>query len=105
MSRLATVPRARLEPRGDGRFALSGEVVFDNAATLLAEGLRVFGSGGAVEVDLGGVTHADSACVALLIEWVASLRDAGRELRFSATPEQVLAIARLGGVEEFLPAV
>lgn len=104
MSRLAVAPKARLEPRGDGRFALSGEVGFGNAAELLAEGLQRFGAEGPVEVDLGGVTHADSAGVALLIEWVASLRGAGRELRFSAIPRQVLAIARLGGVDEFLPA-
>jgi phospholipid transport system transporter-binding protein len=55
-------------------------------------------------VDLSGVTHADSAGVALLIEWVAALRDTGREIRFSAIPGQVLAIARLSGVDEFLPA-
>lgn len=104
MSQLAAAPKARLEPRGDGRFALSGEVGFGNAATLLAEGLRSFGDAGPVDVDLSGVTHADSAGVALLIEWVAALRDAGREIRFSAIPGQVLAIARLGGVDEFLPA-
>lgn len=103
MSRLASAPKARLEPRGDGRFALSGEIGFGNAATLLAEGLRSFGGEGPVEVDLSGVTHADSAGVALLIEWVAALRDAGRELRFGAIPGQVLAIARLGGVDGFLP--
>ncbi|MCU0976009.1 MAG: STAS domain-containing protein [Steroidobacteraceae bacterium] len=103
MNRLATAPKARLESRGNGRFALAGEIGFDNAATMLAEGLQGFGSDGPVEVDLGGVTHADSAGVALLIEWVASLRDAGRELRYSAIPGQVLAIARLGGVDGFLP--
>jgi hypothetical protein len=46
VSRLAAAPKARLEPRGDGRFALSGEVGFGNAATLLAEGLRSFGDKG-----------------------------------------------------------
>jgi phospholipid transport system transporter-binding protein len=104
VSRLAAAPRARLEPRGEGRFALSGEIGFDNAATVLDEGLRSFGGAGPLEVDLGGVTHADSAGVALLIEWVAATRASGRELRFSAIPGQVLAIARLGGVDGFLPA-
>lgn len=104
MSQLAAAPKARLEPRGDGRFALSGEVGFGNAATLLAEGLRSFGDKDPVEVDLSGVTHADSAGVALLIEWVAALRDTRREIRFSAIPGQVLAIARLSGVDEFLSA-
>lgn len=103
MSRLATAPAARLEPAGDGRFALRGEVGFGNAAALLDEGLDRFDAAGAVEVDLGGVTHADSAGVALLVEWVAAARRAGRELRFSAVPEQVRAIARLGGVDGFLP--
>lgn len=104
MSRLATAPAARLEARGEGRFALAGELGFDNAADVLAEGLRAFGASGPVEIDLAGVTHADSAGVALLIEWTASARAAGRELRFTSMPAQVLAIARLGGVDGFLPA-
>lgn len=103
MSRLATAPRASLETRGEGRFALSGEIGFGNAATLLAEGLERFGGEGPIEVDLSGVIHADSAGVALLLEWVASLRDAGRELRYRGIPAQVLAIARLSGVDGFLP--
>lgn len=103
MSWLAKAPAARLEAAGDGRFTLSGEVGFGNAAALLDAGLERFGAEGPVEVDLGGVTHADSAGVALLVEWVAAARRAGRELRFSAVPGQVRAIARLGGVEDFLP--
>ena len=103
MSRLAGTPAAALEPSGDGRFALRGELGFGNAVPLLEDGLRRFGDAGPVEVDLGGVTHADSAGVAVLIEWVASARRAGRELRYTDIPPQVLAIARLGGVDGFLP--
>jgi phospholipid transport system transporter-binding protein len=103
VSRLATAPAARLEARGEGRFALAGELGFENAAGLLAEGLAAFGGSGPIEVNLAGVTHADSAGVALLIEWTAVARGTGRELRFTSVPAQVLAIARLGGVDGFLP--
>lgn len=103
MSRLAGTPTASLEASGEGRFALRGDLGFDNAVPLLEDGLRRFGDAGSVEVDLAGVTHADSAGVAVLIEWVAAARRAGRELRYTDVPAQVLAIARLGGVDGFLP--
>lgn len=102
MSRRAA-PKASLEPAGEGRFSLRGELGFANAAELLEEGLRRFGDAGPVEVDLAGVTHADSAGVAVLVEWVAAARRSGRELRYKDAPSQLLAIARLGGVDGLLP--
>ncbi len=103
MSRLADRPTARLEPSGDGRLALSGQAGFGNAAALLEEGIDRFAGEGPLVIDLSGLTHADSAGVALLIEWVFAARRAGRELRFDGLPDQVRAIARLGGVDDFLP--
>jgi phospholipid transport system transporter-binding protein len=95
--------QARLEALGLGAFALSGELDHTNAAQLLLQGERDFAGLPTVAIDLAGVTQADSAGLALLIEWVAVCRGAGRDLRFRSVPSQLIAIARLAGVEEILP--
>lgn len=96
------LPRAeadpgRLEPAGAGRFALRGQLGFADAARLLAEGERAFGALQSVELDLAGVTRADSAGLALLIEWSLAARDAGRQVRYCNVPP---AIASLAGISD-----
>ena len=103
MSDASPAHQASLAALGPGAFALAGELDHSNAAQLLLQGERAFAGLPRVEVDLAGVTQADSAGLALLIEWVAVSRSAGRELHFRAVPSQLLAIARLAGVEEILP--
>ena len=98
----AEAETGRLAPAGPGRFELSGEVGFDDAARLLAEGDRAFGSLQSVEVDLGRVTRADSAGLALLIEWSLAARAAGRQLRYGNVPPAVASLAGISDVAELL---
>lgn len=92
----------RLAPSGPGKFELSGEVGFDDAARLLAEGDRAFDALASVEVDLARVTRADSAGLALLIEWALAARAAGRPLRYSNLPPAVVSLAGISDVSELL---
>jgi phospholipid transport system transporter-binding protein len=57
-----------------------------------------------IKVDLSSVTHADSAGLALLIEWVKWAREQHREIRFFELPKQIRAIAHICEVEELLRA-
>lgn len=92
----------RLAATGPGRFELSGEVGFRDAGRLLAEGDAAFASLPSVEVDLARVTRADSAGLALLIEWALAARDAGRSLRYGNVPPAVVSLAGISDVEELL---
>lgn len=92
----------RLAAAGAGRFELAGTVGFDDAARLLAEGDAAFASLDAVEVDLARVTRADSAGLALLIEWTLAARAAGRSLRYSNVPPAVASLAGISDVAELL---
>ena len=92
----------RLAPAGPGRFELSGEIGFVDAARLLAEGDRAFAPLQAVEVDLARVTRADSAGLALLIEWSLAAREAGRQLRYCNLPPAVVSLAGISDVSELL---
>lgn len=92
----------RLTQAGPGSFGLSGEVGFEDAARLLEEGERAFAHLQEVEVDLAGVTRADSAGLALLIEWSLAARDAGRRFRYRNVPAGVASLAGISDVSELL---
>lgn len=92
----------QLDSLGDGRFALSGVLDFDTVAEVLAESTKCFEEYTQLEVDLAGVQEADSAGLALLLEWVNWAKYTVREIRFLNLPDALLAIARISEVDEFL---
>ena len=91
-----------LAAAGEGRFELSGEIGFDDAARLLREGDAAFGSLQDAEVDLTRVTRADSAGLALLLEWSVAAAAAGRSLRYRNVPSAIASLAGISDVAELL---
>ena len=85
-----------------GRYALSGAFGFATARRILAEGSAAFADHPSVVVDLAGVTQADSAGLAVLLEWVTWAHREGREIRFQQIPRAIRAIARISEVEGLL---
>lgn len=83
--------------------AITGELTFASAAAALGAARTALEQGqGAFEIDLAGVTRADSAALALLLELARNARAAGRELRCSGAPEQLRRLAGFFGVTEVL---
>jgi len=91
-----------LEDRGDGCFAVSGEMTFDTAERILKASEAPFEEHSQLEIDLSGVTVSDSAGLALLLEWVTWANHTVREIRFSGMPERIMAIARTTEVDKLL---
>ena len=91
-----------LKDLGDGQFALSGDMTFDTAERILQASERPFEDHTRLEIDLTGVTHSDSAGLALLLEWVTWANHTVREIRFSGMPDRVLAIAKTTEVDGLL---
>ena len=91
-----------LERLADDRAALQGELTFDSVPTLVTaiDGFLV--DGGALTLDLSGVTRSDSAGVALLVSWERKVRANNMHLSYSAVPEQLLVLARVSGLEQML---
>jgi phospholipid transport system transporter-binding protein len=94
---------ANYTDQGNGHWLVSGELGFATVPGLLSSTARSMRGEGAIEVDLAGVTRADSAGLALLIEWTAASDRVGRKIRFIHVPAQLLSIARVCGLEEILP--
>lgn len=88
-----------------GRFQISGELSFHTVTALLAESkTTLFVTGGdQLDLELAGVSRADSAGLALLIQWMRMAREQHKTIRFHHLPEQLLAIARAGELEPLLP--
>ncbi len=91
-----------LKDLGEGRFALEGEMNFDTAERILRSSEVPFEQFTRLEVDLSGVTDADSAGLALLLEWITWANHTVREIRFTSIPERIIAIARTTEVDPLL---
>lgn len=99
---VAAMADYELKDNGVGQFSLSGEMTFDTAERILASSEQPFEQHTRIEVDLSGVTQADSAGLALLLEWVTWANHTVREIRFTEIPARVLAIAKTTEVDELL---
>jgi phospholipid transport system transporter-binding protein len=95
---------AALQDHGDGSFALSGDLVFENAARVLENGDAAFAGQARAVVDLAKVGRVDSAGLALLLEWAIAARAAGRVVNYRNLPPAVSALAGISDVSELLDA-
>ena len=87
----------------DGNWLIRGELVFATVPKLLAQAAPLFNGQEELVIDLSGVTHSDSAGLALVLEWLDECRQAGRGLRFRKPPQSMLDIARVSNVSDLLP--
>lgn len=94
---------ARLESLGEGRFRLLGGLDYDSVPLLWERSLEAFEPHAGLQLDLQGVSRADSAAVALLLAWTRWAARRGRPIRFLRVPRSMLAIIELSDLEGLLP--
>jgi phospholipid transport system transporter-binding protein len=89
-----------------GRIAVSGELTFATAREARQLGLLVLDGSRAdrIVVDCSGVKRADSAGLAVLLDWLAWSRRRSRPLTLENLPASLVAIARISEVDELLTA-
>ena len=99
-----TAGTLRLGAVADGRLALEGPLSFATARNARELGTRLLCEGGAdaLEIDCSAVTVADSAGLAVLLDWMRTAKSAGRPLRYAHLPAGLTALARISEVEELL---
>lgn len=98
------VDPVELRTPGPGRIALAGMLTFGNVGELWRRSAEVLGAAaeGRLEIDLGGITRADSAGLALLVSWLAAARERGIELGYAGVPARLRAIAHISEVDALL---
>ncbi len=94
-------PENGFTARDGGVFEASGRMTFQTVPQFLAhseEGLRR--ATGKVTIDMRGVTLADSAGLALMLEWLEMATAAKREIVFTNIPEQTRDLIHVNGLQQ-----
>lgn len=90
-------------PSGSNTLRVDGELDGENVPARLRQSADWFGRDQETIIDLGGVTHSDSAGVALLLEWTRDAQISGGTLRFINAPPQMRAIIDFCGLNDIIP--
>ncbi|HBR96296.1 MAG TPA: hypothetical protein DD979_02825 [Gammaproteobacteria bacterium] len=91
-----------VEALGDGAYAVAGRMDFDTVPDMLTASQAWFDEDRDIRVDLAGVTSANSAGMALLIEWRALAAKQGRTITFTEMPTQIRHLADVCRINEIL---
>ena len=89
-----------------GRIVVTGELTFASARDARQLGILVLESSRAarITIDCASVTRADSAGLAVLLDWLAWGRRKSRAVNLEGLPASLIAIARISEVDELLTA-
>ncbi len=94
---------ASVREGADGRLEVHGELSFASVPALWRSCRERCAAGSALDIDLSHVRRADSAGLALLVEWLREAQRSGTRLRFFNIPPQMLEMARVSGLDGILP--
>ena len=83
-------------------FAPQGPLTMQSAAAALEEGRRLAKAGPLV-VDLAAVPAADSAALALVLDWLRIAREAGHRITLRGLPPGLSSLAALYDIDTLLP--
>jgi phospholipid transport system transporter-binding protein len=94
---------ARILAVGDTLLRVEGVLDFTTVGPLAVEGGRLLSGEGPLEIDLGAVVRANSAGLALLVEWLDLARRRKLSLRFRNLPDSLARLAELTNLTNLLP--
>nr|WP_209262427.1 STAS domain-containing protein [Thiorhodococcus minor] len=93
-------------PAESGRWELSGVLDFTTVTHLAEEGMRLLRKvpdRGRVAIDLSGVELANSAGLALLLEWLEMAQTRDIQLSYRRLPDSLRRIAAFSNLQDLLP--
>jgi phospholipid transport system transporter-binding protein len=92
-----------MEPTPTG-FALAGPLTIATASVCVDAARAHWPQEGDAVIDFAGVTEADSAALALIFKWQRDAERKGRKIHCLHVPANVIALARLYGVDGLITA-
>lgn len=90
---------SQVTPDAAGHYRVSGSMTFDTVTELYEGAELEFEAGGELTLDLDEVTRADSAGLALLLEWARRGRRNNCRLRLKNLPDQLRLLMEVTGLE------
>ena len=85
----------------DNRWKISGEVVVDDANTLLVAS-QSLSMADSTLIDFGAASDLDTAAISLILEWKRRAIAENKQLRLVNVPENLKSLAHLYGVAEIV---
>ena len=85
----------------DNRWELAGDILIDNANTLLMEskGLSISSN---TQVDFANVAEIDTAAISLILEWQRRAITENQQLKFVNLPGNLISLTQLYGVADLV---
>lgn len=87
---------------GEHRYELGGELNFTTVPQILEHADTLMKDGQAATIDLAKVNAANSAAMALLIEWKSVAAQNNTDVRFLNIPKQIERLAEVCHVDSLL---
>jgi phospholipid transport system transporter-binding protein len=81
---------------------LRGNLVVDKAETVLAESLALPMDDTALVVDFAAVNTVDTTALALVLAWKRRAKEEFSEISFINFPDNLMSLASLYGVQDFI---
>ena len=92
----------RVDRLDAAKVRVAGAIGFAEAAEAVARTGELFDGGNELTIDLGGLAHADSATLGVLLIWAAAAAMRRVRLHFANVPDGIVALARLCDAEPLL---
>jgi len=94
---------ASINSVNENRHEVAGKMIFATVPCLLSQSGEKFKTVNVdIIFDLAGVVHADSAGLALLLEWCRLARIAKKKIKFVKVPGQLLKLTEVSGLSHIL---
>lgn len=78
---------------------VSGEIDFATAVSLWNESLPLLAQCKTLSFDFSNVNKANSAALALLLEWIKYASSKQKQIIFQHLPAQLMSVAKVAGIE------
>ena len=86
--------------QGAGQILVNSDLTFRSIDGQSVKSFAFLKAGKEITIDLSRVSSADSAGLALMIEWIKYTRHKRISLHFKNIPEQLLMLAKLSGFDQ-----
>lgn len=93
------MPSFNLNKQNDELFFIEGELTFSSINKKTLPAFDFLGKSKKIYLDLKKVTTADSAGLALILEWIKHSERYNTKLVFKNIPQQLLILATLSGLD------
>lgn len=94
------MPKLTLTEQAPGFYTLEGSLTFASIDKHTPQSFKFLRGIDRVCIDLSHLQASDSAGLALMIEWIKQSRMNRVKLSFKNIPEQLLALAKLSGLDD-----